>query len=141
MNVSTVDEKTLTQLGGMSLKKLPDYHRDYLKETYIRNWDRAIDWKYGGFANTLNPAEEPDFENKNMYYQGRALWMFSYLYNHITSEKRHLEAAIRGRDFIKKYALTEDFHWVSTVNRVGQRLSGPNNHYGDIYYFRVSGII
>ena len=120
-------------LGGMSLRKLLDYHRNYLMETYIPNWNRGVDWKYGGFADELVPGREPDFELKSMYFQARAVWVFSYLYNHITKDTRHLEAAMKGRDFLKKNALTDDIRWISLMNRKGKSLSDPLNHYGDIY--------
>lgn len=127
-------ERNLEQLGGMSLPDLLNYHRNYLKDIYIPNWERGIDHKYGGFANAISPGQEPDFENKGMYFQGRAVWMFSYLYNHITHDKKHLDAAIKGRDFLIKSAMTDDYRWASFVSRDGsKRLSEPLDHYGDIY--------
>ncbi len=130
---SNLNQGNLDQLGGMSLQELLDFHCKYLKEIYIPNWDRGIDWKYGGFADSLMPGQEPDFEKKSMYYQGRAVWLFSYLYNHITFDNRHLEAAIKGRDFLVKYALTDDNRWISIMSRQGKQLSEPLDHYGDIY--------
>jgi mannose/cellobiose epimerase-like protein (N-acyl-D-glucosamine 2-epimerase family) len=126
-------EGTLDKLGGMSLPELLKFHREYLHNTYIPNWERGIDWEYGGFADSLMPGDEPDFEKKSMYYQARALWLFSYLYNHITHDERHLEAAIKGRDFLVKHALRDDFRWISIMSRDGKKLSEPVDHYGDIY--------
>lgn len=124
----------LEQLGGMSLQELYDFHLKYITDVYIPNWDRGIDLQYGGFANALNPGEKPDFERKGMYFQGRAIWVFSYLYNNITHDKKHLEAAIKGRDFIIKSALNDNFQWSSFVSRDGStRLTRPLDHYGDIY--------
>lgn len=134
MPIKGIVEDTVQQLGGLSLPDLLKYHYNYLKDIYIPNWERGIDHKYGGFANAISPGQEPDFENKGMYFQGRAVWMFSYLYNHITHNKLHLEAAIKGRDFLIKSALTDDYRWASFVSRDGsKRLSEPLDHYGDIY--------
>ncbi len=125
---------TIDQLGGMSLPDLLKWHKNYLKDIYIPNWERGIDHKYGGFANAISPGQEPDFEKKGMYFQGRAVWMFSYLYNHITHDKKHLDAAIKGRDFLIKSAMTHDYRWASFVSSDGtQKLSEPLDHYGDIY--------
>lgn len=124
---------TLDHLGGMTLKELRDFLLKYLKETYIPNWDRAVDWEYGGFDNAILPGKPPNFEKKAMYNQGRAVWMFSYLFNNITHDKRHLEAAFKGRDFLVKNALTDNYHWVSFLSRKGDKLSKPLDHYGDIY--------
>ncbi|SHE34947.1 N-acylglucosamine 2-epimerase (GlcNAc 2-epimerase) [Mariniphaga anaerophila] len=123
----------LDRLGGMSLPELLDFHRNYLYKTYIPNWERGVDWDNGGFADSLKPGQEPDFEKKSMYYQGRAIWMFSYLYNHVTKNKLHLDAAINGRNFVVKHALLDDFRWNSILERQGNPLSGPVDHYGDIY--------
>lgn len=127
-------ELGLEQLGGKSLQELLSHHRRYLNDVYIPNWERGIDHQYGGFANAISPGQAPDFEKKGMYYQGRAVWMFSYLYNHITHDKRHLEAAIKGREFLIKSSLTPDYRWASFVSRDGKKkLSEPLDHYGDIY--------
>ena len=134
MPIKGIVEDTIQQLGGMLLPDLLKYHYNYLKDIYSPNWERGIDHKYGGFANAISPGQEPDFENKGMYFQGRAVWMFSYLYNHITHNKLHLEAAIKGRDFLIKSALTDDYRWASFASRDGsKRLSEPLDHYGDIY--------
>ena len=124
---------TLDLLGGMSLQKLLEYHRNYLMETYIPNWNRGVDWEYGGFADGISPGKEPDFEKKSTYYQARAIWVFSYLYNHVSHDIHHLQAAVKCRDFLVKYAFTDDGRWISFLSRQGERLSEPVNHYGDIY--------
>lgn len=126
-------EGGLKHLGGMSLQQLLDHHRSYLVDIYIPNWNRGVDWEYGGFANSVKPGKEPDFERKGMYHQARAIWMFSYLYNHVTGDKRHLDAAVQGRDFVVKHALTDDFRWQSFMDRKGTPQSEPLDHYGDIY--------
>jgi hypothetical protein len=38
-----------------------------------------------------------------MYYQGRALWVFSYIYNHFGKEDRFLKAARLTRDFPREH--------------------------------------
>jgi len=123
----------LERLGGMTLQDLRDYHYSYLIDTYIPNWERGVDWQYGGFANILAPGNEPDFSVKRMYHQSRAVWVFSYLYNHITRDARHLEAAEKGRDFLVRHALDSGYRWRSFLDRQGEPQTGPLDHYGDIY--------
>ncbi len=130
---NSCSQGTLEVLGNMPLQKLLDYHRNYLMETYIPNWNRGVDWKYGGFTDMISPGQEPNFEKKSTYYQARGLWLFSYLYNHISKDLSHLKAAVNCRDFLIKYALTDNDQWISFLNRKGERLGGPVNHYGDIY--------
>jgi len=125
--------EALDHLGGMSLQALLDFHKNYLIETYIPNIRRGIDWKHGGFADATTPGKEPNFDKKSMYYQARAVWLFSYIYNHITHDKRDLDAAIQGRNFLVKHALTDDFKWASFLSRKGEPQSRSLDHYGDIY--------
>ncbi|MBM3402712.1 MAG: hypothetical protein FJY21_10470 [Bacteroidetes bacterium] len=134
VNQGYQSESRLEQLGGKSLQELLNHHRSYLNDVYIPNWERGIDHQYGGFANAISPGQTPDFEKKGMYFQGRAVWMFAYLFNHVTQNKKHLEAAIKGRDFLIKSALIPDYRWASFVSRDGREiLSEPLDHYGDIY--------
>lgn len=123
----------LQQLGGMPLQQLLDYHRKYITDTYIPHWEQGVDWEYGGYDNALAPGKKPRFDTKNMYYQSRGVWMFSYVYNHFTKNKRHLDAAIKGRDFLVKHGLADGYRWITTLSREGKRLSEPLDHYGDIY--------
>src|SRR5690606_12545538 len=101
----------LSQLGGVSLQALLDYHRRYLTDTYIPNWDRAVNEQYGGFANVGVPGRDLNFSKKGMSSPGRAIWMFSYLYNHVTHDNHHFEAVIQGRYFVVKHALMDGHQW------------------------------
>lgn len=123
----------LDKLGGMTLEELRRFHDQWLRERYIPHWERGVDRQEGGFADLFRPGEEPVFDEKRMYYQARAVWVFASLYNRFTRDDRHLRAAVAGRDFLRRNALTGDDRWISRMNRSGTPLSEPLDHYGDIY--------
>ncbi|MCE5252271.1 hypothetical protein LLG96_18880, partial [bacterium] len=77
---STVSSTVVTELGGMSLKDMREFHLKDLREGYLPGWDGTIrvDEKYGGFMPYLKPDGTHVDTIKRMYYQGRGIWVFSY---------------------------------------------------------------
>ena len=161
-------ETVIRNIGGLSLEELRSFHRDELENKYLPVWDdRRIDREYGGFMPYVeaDPRYIPPWKgravtaanehmkdlvfnatNKEMYYQGRGIWVFSYLYNHFGKRERHLQAARKGIDFIVKYCRDEKGYWNSEVTREGKFVQGSYNIYGDIYvalgfaeYYRATG--
>ena len=125
----------ITALGGQPLEQLRDFHKRELAAEYIALWDRSgIDRQYGGVFPEDNQEGDPRRNtDKEMYYQARALWVFSYIYNHFEPHPRHLETARRTRDFLVGHCREGEARWISRFTRDGRRLQGSFNIYGDIY--------
>ena len=72
-----------THIVEMSLKTLRNrYHKD-LFDHYLPFMDRyGIDHELGGFICALDHDGTRANTDKYMWYQGRGLWVYSYLYNH-----------------------------------------------------------
>ncbi|MBN1290223.1 MAG: AGE family epimerase/isomerase [Candidatus Latescibacteria bacterium] len=133
--VTTESSTKVTELAGMSLEEMRDFHLKDLWEGYMPYWDGTIrvDEKYGGFMPYLKEDGTHVDTIKRMYYQGRGIWVFSYLYNHFGKEKRFLEVARKGIDFIYKHCRDENGYWLSEVTREGKYLRPSENIYGDMY--------
>ena len=87
-----------TTIGGKSLEQLRDHYRRYLFEEYLPFWDRhGIDHEHGGFMCTLDHDGTRLNDDKSMWYQGRGLWVYSFLYRHFGGEE-HLQVATGARD-------------------------------------------
>ena len=70
-------------IAGKSLVSLRDHYKQYLFEEYLPFWDRhGIDHQLGGFMCALDHDGTLLDDSKNMWYQGRGLWTYSYLYRH-----------------------------------------------------------
>ncbi len=145
--VHPTSETRITKLAGRTLEELRDFHIKEIEKVYLPMWDdRRIDREYGGvrpFLKTDGSYQDP---NKEMYYLGRAIWVFSYLYNHFGKRKDHLEIAEKTIDFIYKYARDDRGYWVSELTREGKVLRGSFDIYGDIYvvlglgeYYKATG--
>lgn len=136
------------ELAGKSLAQLRDFHKQELFSQYIALWDKSgIDWQYGGFFPEANVAGDPaKVTDKEMYYQGRGLWVFSYIYNHFERHERHLKAARLAREFLVKNCRDPKGYWISKFTRDGKTLQPSTNIYGDIYmvlglaeYYQAAG--
>ena len=76
-------------------------------------------------------AKHPNL--KQMYFLGRALWTFSYLYNHFGHNERHLAIARHTKDFIYKYAVNGDYSWASELTPEGEVVLRDSDIDGDFY--------
>jgi len=140
-------ETVITKLAGMSLKELKDFHINEIENEYLPMWDdRRVDHKYGGVRPYLNADGTYRQPNKQVYYLGRAIWVFSYLYNHFGKREEHLEIAKKTIDFIRKHCRDENGYWISEVTREGTFVRGSFDIYGDMYvvlglgeYFMATG--
>ena len=132
--VSPVNRTAVSEIAGHSLEELRDFHKRELFEEYIKLWDwRGIDWKYGGFLPYYDADGNYTTTDKEMYYLGRGLWTFSYIYNHFEKHERHLKAARLAKDFLFKYGRNKRGYWNSLLSQKGKILQGSFNIYGDIY--------
>ena len=130
-----VASKTVVDtLAGMSLVEFRDFHVNEVNNGYLPAWNGLrIDREYGGFLPQLNDDGTRKSTDKEMYYQGRGVWIFSYIYNHFGGNERHFEIARKGKEFIVKHHLNNNYCWNSKVTRDGKLIQGSYNIYGDIY--------
>jgi hypothetical protein len=84
--------------------------------------------------------------DKDLYSQGRILWIFSYLYNNFGRNPAHLEAARQGKEALSKHCRVEKGHWGTLFTRDWKLKQGFFDIYADIYmilglaeYYRASG--
>jgi N-acylglucosamine 2-epimerase len=114
--------------------------RRELFDTVLPFWDRhGIDHERGGFLHSLDYEGRPVSEDKFHWFQGRGLWLYSFLYNHFGGEARYLEIARRTMDFMLAHFPQPDGWWAAKVSREG-RLLEPFQ--GDLYgmYFAAEGL-
>ena len=131
---SAISPTVVDRIGKNSLKKLRNFHQKELDNEYLGFWDNnGIDWEYGGFYTYHDNDFEPDSSDKEMYYIGRGIWVFSYLYNHFGGNKKHLKAVELAIDFIEKYGRDKNSYWNSEFTREGEVTLGSFNIYGDMY--------
>ncbi len=107
-------------LAGMSLAELRDDYRHRLFEEYLPFWHKgAFDNELGGFICHLNDDGSPVDDEKNLWFQGRAVWVYSYLYNNFGNDLCYLKIAEKTRDFMVERMHAGNGKWYERVHREG----------------------
>ena len=129
----------LDQLAGLSL---PDLRRRYHGELFgeqLPFWSRCgIDHELGGFQCSLGYDGSRVNDDKFVWFQGRGLWVWSFVYNHLEQDPALIEVARKTKDFLLQHFPQHDGSWASMVTREGQPLASERDVYGR--YFAVEGL-
>ncbi len=111
------------KLAGLSLPELKLRYRNELFGVLIPFWDKhGIDHQHGGFMCALDHDGTRVSTDKFLWFQGRGMWVYTYLYTHFGRDPRHLEVARKTKDFALKYFRDESGEWAQLVAREGKVL-------------------
>ena len=129
------------KISGMSLEQLRDDLQDRLFNQYLPFWEKGgYDNELGGFMCELNDDGSVFDDRKFIWYQGRGIWVYSYLYNNFGKDRHYLEVARKSRDFMVKYMYTGEGRWNQQLRRNGGILEGVSKSiYG--WLFAAAGLI
>ena len=129
----------LNQLTGLSLADLRwRYHGELFGEQ-LPFWNRCgIDRELGGFQCSLGYDGSRVNDDKFVWFQGRGLWVWSFIYNHLERDPAVLEVARKTKGFLLKHFPQPDGSWASMLTRQGQLLASEHDVYGR--YFAVEGL-
>lgn len=107
-----------------------DLYEDFLPfmEKYV------IDHEFGGFMCNTDRDGTNLSQSKNTWYEGRGIWVYSFLYNNLTREPKYLDVAAKSVDFILKHKPTGDGLWPGNFSREGEPKGEPDwRGYGDLF--------
>src|ERR1022692_2509479 len=122
--------------GLLPLAQLRDQYRYDLFEDYLPFLDRyVIDRQYGGFMCETDRDGRNLSGRKVTWYEGRGIWVYSFLHNHFGRQKHHLEVARRSVEFILAAKPEgEDTLWPVSFARDGKPETPPATAiYGDLF--------
>ena len=128
------------RLAGMSLEQLRDDYRDRLFRQYLPFWDKGgYDKQRGGFTCELNDDGSVAADEKFIWYQGRAIWIYSFLYQHFGKDPRWLQVAAKTHHFMVRHMDASDGRWHEKTKRDGTVVGGlGKNVYG--WLFAAAGL-
>ncbi len=133
------------KIAGMSFEKLREDYHDRLFNQYLPFWDKGgYDKEDGGFMCELNDDGSVYNDEKYIWYQGRAIWIYSFLYNNFGKNRRYLENAKKTRDFMVKNMYAGDGIWHESVNRNGKITQSTGQGTGEDIYgamFAAVGLV
>ena len=122
-------------IAGHSLKQLLEQYRYYLFDDFLPFMDKyVIDHTYGGFMCNTGRDGTNINQNKRAWYEGRGIWVYSFLYHKLRKDPEYLEIARKSVEFILKNEPSGDHLWPGSFSREGKPIGEPpNNIYGDLF--------
>ena len=125
----------IDRLAGQPIKQLLEQYHHYLFDDFLPFMDKyVVDHQYGGFMCNTNRDGTNITQNKTAWYEGRGIWVYSFLYNNLKKDPAYLEIAGKSVDFILKNSPSGDHLWTGSFSREGKPIGDPpNNIYGDLF--------
>ncbi len=112
------------EICGMTFAQLRDDWRDRLFYKYLSYWDKGgCDKQYGGFMCELNDDGTVHDDIKDVWYQGRGIWVYAFLYNNFCKECTFLDIARKAKEFMIKYMYQGNGRWQQLVRRDGSAIA------------------
>lgn len=125
----------IKSLAGMDLQKLHNRYSNELFNRFLPSMEKlSVDNEYGGFICDVDiSAGKVINYTKRTWYQGRGIWVYSFLYNNFKKDSRYLEIARKAVDFVSKLQRTEGKFLDLNYSREGNKMSDPGDIYGDLF--------
>lgn len=118
----------------MNAALLAEQYRDELLSSVIPFWENhSVDDRYGGYFTFLDRKGEVFGTDKYVWPQGRQVWMFATLYNHLEQRRDWLDIAAGGAEFLKKHGRAEDGTWHFALSRSGEPLGKRYSIFDDCF--------
>jgi len=122
-------------LAGKTLKELREEYRYWLFDDFLPFMDKyVIDHELGGFMCAVDRDGTQINSGKRAWYEGRGIWVYSFLYNNVAREQKYLDIATKSVNFIMKYKPTGDNLWPETYQKDGTNNGSADARlYGDLF--------
>lgn len=109
------------------------YRRD-LFEDFLPFMDRhVIDHDLGGFLCHADRDGTRLGSDKDSWYEGRGIWVYSFLYRKFTHDPRHLDIARKTVESILRIRPSDDARWPRRFTRTGETLARDEEIYGSLF--------
>ena len=119
----------------MDLTALRDQYAAFLFEDFLPFMDEhVVDHEFGGFLCHTDYDGRHLKTDKYIWWEGRGIWVYSFLYSNLAREQKYLDIAARTVDFIGKHARQDDGNWAVTLTRAGEVIEPFSNCvYGNLF--------
>lgn len=120
------------------ITKLATFFKTDLLENILPFWANAADPQYGGFTDYLDREGKQLTDEKGGWVQGRATWLFSWVYNEIDRDPKWLECAKLGAKFLLEKGFDTDGRTFFLYKRNGDPIIKRRYLFSEI--FAVMGL-
>ena len=122
--------------------------KDYLINNVLKFWlTHAIDEKNGGIFTQVERDGTIYGEEKSVWFQGRALWVFAKAYNKVENNPQYLRACKKIYQFLLK-CVDSDGRMFFTVNKKGAPIQKRRYYFSETFaaigcaqYYKATGDI
>ena len=127
--------KPTGRLAGKTLVKLRNQYRSDLFQDFLPFMEKyVIDHQYGGFMCNADYLGRRVNENKLSWFEGRGIWVYSFLYNNLARDEKYLNVARRSLEFTLRIRPTGEELWAKELTREGKPLTSADGEiYGDLF--------
>lgn len=127
--------RRINRLAGKPLAQLRDQYRSDLFDDFLPFVEKyVIDHEYGGFMCNADYLGRRVNENKSSWFEGRGIWVYSFLYNNLAREQKYLDVARRSLEFIMRIKPVGDELWPKELTRAGKAVTSADGEiYGDLF--------
>ncbi|MBT3320202.1 MAG: N-acylglucosamine 2-epimerase [Clostridia bacterium] len=116
------------------ISELKNIYKQELLGNVMPFWERyGIDEEMGGYIHYLGTKGDVLCDDKNIWVQGRACWVFSRLYNTVEKRPQWLEYAKLGYEFFRKHGFDERGKMYFTVTRDGRPLRMRRYYFSETF--------
>lgn len=121
--------------SGLPLRALRDQYRSDLFTDFLPFMEQyVIDNEFGGFLCNTDHLGKRLNNNKLSWFEGRGIWVYSFLYNNLAREQKYLDVARRSLDLVMKAKPGGDELWPKEISRDGNSLTSADGEvYGDLF--------
>ena len=117
-----------------TLASYANLYYNELVDNILPFWlQNSIDKEHGGFFTCLDKEGKIYDTDKFMWLQGRQVWTFSYMYNHVQQNQEWLKVALHGANFMEKFGRDADGNWYFSLTKDGKPLIQPYNIFSDCF--------
>lgn len=125
---------TTAVIGEFNATAYANLYKTELVEQILPFWlNNSMDKDHGGFFTCLDAHGKVYDTDKFMWLQGRQVWCFSYMYQHVEQRPEWLSAALHGADFMRKYGRDAAGNWYFSLTADGKPLVQPYNIFSDCF--------
>ena len=121
----------IVNIAGLAPEELLIQYKRYLFDDFLPFMDKfIIDHQMGGFLCNADRSGKNLTLNKSAWFDGRGIWVYSFLYNRLKSDPSYLETAKKTVDFVLRIQPNRNEFWPGAYTREGIPLPDKG---GDIY--------
>ena len=129
-----MQSKGLIYNENVMLKEYSRLYKNELVNNVLPFWlNHSKDDLNGGYFTCLDQEGNVYDTDKFIWLQGREVWCFSFMYNHVEQNPAWLNMALHGADFLKKYGRDDAGNWYFSLSADGKPLVQPYNIFSDCF--------